>query len=151
MAYEISNYAVKATFVAGEDLSTKQYHPVIIKPATTMSGVTTPSDGTVVALSTILGNDLDKRVVGILQNAPLAGQEAEVVLVGVTKIKLTDLPVQAGEHTGVVSSPTGYAVTSDQPYGNFSFMAFGIALTNAAAGEIATVAISTPSIWVQGN
>lgn len=148
MAYEISNYAVKVTLVAGEDLSAKQYTPVIIKPG--VSG--NASDGTVISItSTQAPSDTDKRVVGILQNAPLAGQEAEVVLVGVTKIKTSDLAISAGEHVGVVSGPTGFAVASGAPFGNYSMMAFGLALTSAANGEIATVAISTPSIYVQGN
>lgn len=70
MAYEISNYSIKATFVAGADLSSKQY--TFVKLA---------SDGEVEAVAAI--TDVP---VGVLQNAPTAGQEAEVLIAGGTKL-----------------------------------------------------------------
>ena len=70
MAFEISNYAVKISRVAGADLSAKQYHFVEMA-----------ADGTVTACDN--AGDLP---IGVLQNAPKAGQEAEVLVVGGTKI-----------------------------------------------------------------
>lgn len=70
MAFEISNYAVKITRVAGADLSAKQYHFVEMD-----------TDGTITAC-----NGATDLPIGVLQNAPLAGQEAEVLVVGGTKV-----------------------------------------------------------------
>ena len=94
MAFEISNYAVKITRVAGADLSAKQYHFVEMDS----SGLVTACNG---------AGDLP---IGVLQNAPLAGQEAEVLVVGGTK-------VVAGEAVTTASiigtSATGTAVAKD--------------------------------------
>jgi hypothetical protein len=70
MAYEINNYSVKATFVAGADLSTKQYTFVKLN-----------SSGQVIAVAA----DTDSPI-GVLQNAPTSGQEASVTIVGGTKL-----------------------------------------------------------------
>ena len=70
MAYEINNYSVKATFVAGADLSTKQYTFVKLN-----------SSGQVIAVAA----DTDSPI-GVLQNAPIAGAEASVTIVGGTKL-----------------------------------------------------------------
>ena len=70
MAYEINNYSVKATFVAAEDLSTKQYTFVKLN-----------SSGQVVAVSG--ATDIP---IGVLQNNPVSGAEASVLIVGGTKI-----------------------------------------------------------------
>ena len=70
MAYEISNYSVKVTLVAGADLSALQYNFVKIN-----------SSGQAVACAA--ATDIP---VGVLQNAPTSGQEAEVLIVGGTKI-----------------------------------------------------------------
>ena len=72
MAYEFSNYAVKVTLVAGEDLSAKQYHFVKIDNGT----------GKAVAVS-----GATDRPIGVVQNNPTSGQEAEVLISGGTKIK----------------------------------------------------------------
>jgi len=70
MAYEINNYSVRATFVAGADLSTKQYTFVKLN-----------SSGQVVAVAA----DTDSPI-GVLQNNPTSGQEASVTIVGGTKL-----------------------------------------------------------------
>lgn len=94
MAFEISNYAVKITRVAGADLSAKQYHFVEMA-----------ADGTITAC-----NGAGDLPIGVLQNAPLSGQEAEVLVVGGTK-------VVAGEAVSTASiigtSATGTAVAKD--------------------------------------
>ena len=70
MAYEISNYSVKVTLVAGADLSSKQYNFVKLNSA-----------GEAIAIAAI--TDVP---VGVLQNAPTSGQEAEVLVSGGTKL-----------------------------------------------------------------
>jgi hypothetical protein len=70
MAYEISNYSVKVTLVAGADLSAKQYNFVKLN-----------GSGEAVAIAAI--TDVP---IGVLQNAPIAGQEAEVLVSGGTKL-----------------------------------------------------------------
>ena len=57
------------TFKAGEDLSGKQYHAVYISAAGTVSAV---DGGT-------------RAPIGILQNAPTSGQDASVMIMGVSK------------------------------------------------------------------
>lgn len=69
MAYEISNYTLKITLEAGEDLSAKQYRFVKI------------SSGKAVACS----GATDKPI-GVLQNSPTSGQEASITVAGGTKI-----------------------------------------------------------------
>jgi hypothetical protein len=70
MAFEISNYAVKISRVAGADLSAKQYHFVEMDAA----GLVTVCNGA------------GDTPIGVLQNAPKQGQEAEVLVVGGTKV-----------------------------------------------------------------
>lgn len=70
MAFEISNYAVKISRVAGADLSADQY-----------KFVEQDSSGNV----TVCNNAGDLPI-GVLQNAPTSGQEAEVLVVGGTKV-----------------------------------------------------------------
>lgn len=70
MAYEINNYSLKITLVAGADLSAAQYKFVEIGAG----GVAT------------VCNAVTDRPIGVLQNAPKEGEEAEVVVSGGTKI-----------------------------------------------------------------
>lgn len=70
MAYEFSNYSVKVTLVAGADLSAAQYKFVKLN-----------SSGQAVLCAA--ATDVP---IGVLQNAPISGQEAEVLIVGGTKI-----------------------------------------------------------------
>ena len=75
MAYEISNYSVKVTLVAAADLSAKQYHFVKLDNTGKAAAVTAITD----------------IPVGVLQNAPTAGQEAEVLVSGGTKLVAGEL------------------------------------------------------------
>ena len=133
MAYEISNYAVKATFVAAVDLTDAQYKFVEFSPTGDTVGVAYSG----------------ANAIGVLQNAPKAGQEAEVVLVGITKVKAISF-IYAGQPV------TCQATATDS--GSLAWSAgdggaiLGKALTNAAAGEIATVAVSTLGAhFIAGN
>ena len=83
MAYEFSNYSVKVTLVAGADLSAKQYYFVKLN-----------SSGQ--AILCAAATDVP---IGVLQNAPTSGQEAEVLIVGGTKLVASaaiTLPAQIG-------------------------------------------------------
>lgn len=75
MAYEISNYSVKVTLVAAADLSALQYHFVKLD-----------NNGLAAAVAAI--TDVP---IGVLQNAPTAGQEAEVLVAGGTKLKASEV------------------------------------------------------------
>lgn len=105
MAYEISNYSVKITLVAGENLSAKQYHFVKLN-----------GSGEAIAVAAITD-----RPIGVLQNAPTAGQEAEVLVVGGTKLV-------AGE------AVTEGAVLSTTSAGRADSIAVGTATTQYILG-----------------
>ena len=124
MAYEFSNYAVKATFVAGEDLSTKQYHFVKLEPST----------GDVILVSAATDRPL-----GVLQNNPTDQQEAEVLMVGGTKV--------AGGGTAAVGTPlfansTGKAVTLAFGSTGTAAYAVGTFITAGVSGATSTAAIA---------
>lgn len=91
MAYEINNYSVRATFVAGADLSTKQYTFVKLN-----------ASGEVIAAAG--ATDIP---IGVLQNNPTSGAEASVTIVGGTKIVAG---AAIGEGALVGTSATGKAV-----------------------------------------
>lgn len=123
MAYEFSNAAVKTTFTAGADLSAKQYTFVKIDNGT--SNVVAVSGAT-------------DRPIGVLQNAPTAGQAAEVCIVGGTKVKVGG-SASAGQPA--FSSASATAVTL--AFGTTGSAAYvvGTFIEAAAAGEIGTVVI----------
>jgi hypothetical protein len=101
MAYEINNYSVRATFVAGEDLSAKQYNFVKLN-----------SSGQVIAVAA----DTDSPI-GVLQNAPVSGAEASVTIVGGTKIVASasqSLPATIG--TASAGKGVARAVTDTTKY-----------------------------------
>ena len=91
MAYEISNYSVKVTLVAAADLSALQYTFVKLN-----------SSGEAAACAS--ATDIP---IGVLQNAPTSGQEAEVLVVGGTKIVAG---AAIGEGALVGTSSAGKAV-----------------------------------------
>jgi hypothetical protein len=122
MAYEISNYSVKITLVAGADLSAKQYNFVKLNS----SGL---------AIACAAATDVP---VGVLQNAPLSGQEAEVLIVGGTKIVAgasITLPANIG------TDATGKAValaTSDTT----KYVVGSLITASGADGNVVTAVIN---------
>ena len=123
MAYEFSNYAVKHTFTAGEDLSAKQYHFVKIDNG----------DGDVVAVSAATD-----RPIGVLQNAPTSGQAADVLIVGGTKIEAGGSasfgePLFASASATAVTLVFGGSASANYAVGTF--------IENAAAGAVTTAVI----------
>ena len=126
MAFEFSNAAVKTSFTAGEDLSAKQYHFVKIDNG----------DGDVVAVS-----GATDRPIGVLQNAPTAGQAAEVTIVG-TKVECGG---SASFGQPLFSSASATAVTLAFGTTASAAYAVGTFIENAAAGAVAAAVIDCAS------
>ena len=124
MAYEFSNYSVKTTLVAGEDLSSKQYHFVKI------------DNGTGKAVAVAAATD---RPFGVLQNNPTSGQEAEVLIVGGTKIECGG-SASAGQ--ALFSSSAATAVTLTFGTTASAAYAVGTFVTSGASGALATAVIA---------
>jgi hypothetical protein len=95
MAYEINNYSLKITLVAGADLSAAQY-----------TFVKLDATGGVIQCSAVTDAPI-----GVLQNNPSSGQEAEVVVAGGTKVKV-GAAITAGnlQTTALGTSAAGLAV-----------------------------------------
>ena len=125
MAYEFSNYSVKATLVAGADLSAKQYNFVKLN-----------SSGQAVAVAA--ATDLP---IGILQNAPLSGQEAEVLISGGSKLVLGGT-VAAAAIVSPSAAGAGVAIVHGTDTTKY---AVGQAITGGASGEIVTVVVNCSS------
>jgi hypothetical protein len=123
MAYEISNYSVKVTLVAGADLSTKQY-----------TFVKLDSSGQAVAASG--ATDIP---IGVLQNAPTSGQEAEVLIVGGTKIVAG---AAIGEGALVGTSAAGKAVALVAGTDTTKYVVGTLLTESAADGNIVTAVIN---------
>jgi hypothetical protein len=123
MAFEFSNYSVKHTFVAGENLSAKQYHFVKIDNG----------DGEVVAVS-----GATDRPIGVLQNTPTAGQAAEVLIVGGTKVECGG---SASYGQPLFASASATAVTL--AFGSTASAAYSVGtfIENATAGTVAAAVI----------
>lgn len=126
MAYEISNYSVKITLVAGADLSAKQYTFVKLN-----------SSGQAVAV-----DGATDRPVGVLQNAPTSGQEAEVLVVGGTKL-VASAAITEGAVVGTNNAGKGAALTVGTDTTRYIL---GTALLEVAAdNEVTTVVINCAS------
>jgi len=122
MAYEISAYAVKTTLVAGADLSAKQFTFVKLN-----------SSGQAIAAAA--ATDVP---VGVLQNAPTSGQEAEVLIVGGTKIvagAAITLPNNIG--TGATGKAVALATTDTTKY-----VVGQLITASAADGDIVTAVVN---------
>ena len=123
MAYEISNYSVKVTLVAGADLPALQYYFVKIN-----------SSGQAVACAA--ATDIP---VGVLQNAPTSGQEAEVLIVGGTKIVAG---AAIGEGALVGTSSAGKAVALVAGTDTTKYVVGTLLTESAADGNIVTAVIN---------
>ena len=120
MAFEFSNYSVKITRVASGDLSASQYR--FVKLSTT--------DLVVVCSG---ATDIP---IGVLQNAPTSGQEAEILIIGGTKVEAGEA-LAIGDALGIVANGRGAAANITTEY------TLGTVLSTAgAAGEIVTAVIN---------
>jgi len=124
MAYEFSAAAVRTTLIAGADLSAKQFHFVEVDNA----------DGTV----DVCDNATD-RPIGVLQNTPKAGEAADVLIVGGSKVAAGGT-ASAGQ--ALFTSASGTAVTlAIGTTGSAAFIV-GSFIEPAAAGAITTAVIN---------
>jgi len=117
MAYEIPDF--KVAFTAGEDLSSAQF-----------KFLTMESDGQV-----DLADAETDIAIGVLQNKPTAGQAAQVMISGITKVE-ADETLAAGNlvHPSADGQAAVFAAGTDT-----TKYCAGIVLEGAAAGQLATV------------
>lgn len=128
MAYEISNYAVKITLVAAADLSSNQYNFVKLDSTGKAAAVTATTD----------------RPIGILQNAPTLGQEAEVLVVGGSKL-VAGGAIGEGAVIGTSAAGKGSALTIGGTSGT-AFYILGTSLDEvSAANSVSTVVVNCAS------
>jgi hypothetical protein len=123
MAYEFSNYSVKVTLVAGGDLSALQYTFVKLN-----------SSGEAVAAAA--ATDIP---IGVLQNAPTSGQEAEVLIVGGTKI-VAGAAISEGALVG--TSSTGKAVALVAGTDTTKYVVGTLLTESGASGDIVTAVVN---------
>lgn len=123
MAYEISNYSVKVTLVAGADLSAAQYKFVKLN-----------SSGQAVVCSS--ATDIP---IGVLQNDPASGAEAEVLVIGGTKI-IAGAAIAEGAQVG--TSTAGKAVALTAGTDTTKYVAGALLTESGADGEIVTAVIN---------
>lgn len=126
MAYEISNYSVKVTLVAASDLSSSQYKFVKLNSSGEAAAIAANTD----------------RAIGVLQNAPTAGQEAEVLVVGGTKLVAGEAIAE-----GAVLSTTSAGKADSITVGSATTQyILGTALTEVSNdGEIFTAVVNCAS------
>lgn len=123
MAYEIATAnAVKITLVAAADLSAAQYKFVKLD-----------SNGKAAAIAA--ATDLP---IGVLQNAPAAGEEAEILVAGGTKIKLGG-NVAAAAVISPKNDGTAVAIAAGTDTTKY---AVGQCLAGGASGEVGTALIN---------
>lgn len=126
MAYEISNYAVRITLKAAADLSGSQYCFVKLDASGNAALCSAATD----------------KPIGVLQNQPISGKEASILVEGGTKVKAS-AAVAIGASVGTTS--TGTAVTLAQGTDTTKYVV-GTALTAAgAANELFTALVSCAS------
>jgi hypothetical protein len=125
MAFEASQ-PLKHTFVAAGDLSAKQYHFVKLD-----------TDGKVVIVAAIT----DKPI-GVLQNNPASGEEAEVVICGITKVS-ADSSINEGDLIG--TSSDGQADTIAAGTDTTVYVVGQCLLAAGAAARIGTIVVNCAS------
>ena len=123
MAYEISNYSVKVTLVAAADLSALQYTFVKLDSAGKVAAAAAATD----------------IPIGVLQNAPTSGQEAEVLVVGGTKIVAG---AAIGEGALVGTSSTGKAVALVAGTDTTKYVVGTLLTESGASGDVVTAVIN---------
>ena len=122
MAYEIPVFC--HSFTAAADLSDKQFHFVKLTANDTINVCDAVTDVPV----------------GVLQDAPEAGQAAEVMLVGISKVS-SDAALTAGNLIG--TSADGQADAKVAGTDTTNYVVGQVLSGTGAAGELATVAINT--------
>lgn len=127
MAYEVSNYSLRITLEAAADLSSAQYCFVKLD-----------SNGK----AALLTSATDKPI-GVLQNQPIAGKEASIVVEGGTKVKAS-AGITLGASIGSTTSNTG-AVTLVQGTDTTKYVCGTALQTCSNAGELIACVVSCAS------
>lgn len=125
MAYEISNYTLRITLEAGADLSAAQYKFVKI------------SSG-----KAILCAAATDAPIGVLQNSPVSGGEASIVVAGGTKI-VASAAIAAGVVIGTAS--TGKADAKVAGTDTTEYAVGTVILGSGADADILTAVINCAS------
>ena len=126
MAYEISNNSLKITLPAGADLSTKQYYFVKVN-----------SSG-----NAVLCAAATDAPIGVLQNSPISGAEASIVVVGGTKL-VAGAAIAAGIKIGTDSA--GKADAKVAGTDTTEYTVGQVLLASGADAEILTAVINCAS------
>lgn len=126
MAYEISNNSLKITLPAGADLSTKQYYFVKVN-----------SSG-----NAVLCAAATDAPIGVLQNNPISGAEASIVVVGGTKI-VAGAAIAAGIKIGTDSA--GKADAKVAGTDTTEYTVGQVLLASAADADVLTAVINCAS------
>lgn len=122
MAY-FASQPLKLTMSAGADLSAKQFYFVKISAANTVVVCSAATD----------------KPIGVLQNAPVSGASAEIVVVGVTKIN-ADAALSAGNLIG--TSGDGQADAKTPGTDTTEYTVGQMLTATGAAGVIGTAVIN---------
>lgn len=116
----------KSTFKANADLSGKQFHIVKLTANNTVDVCSAATD----------------RPVGILQNTPKAGEAAEVLWSGISKLKVgAGAAIAGGDPVGTDASGQGDTKVYGTDTTNF---VVAECVEGAAAGNICTVLVNIP-------
>ena len=126
MAYEISNNSLKITLPAGADLSTKQYYFVKVN-----------SSG-----NAVLCAAATDAPIGVLQNNPISGAEASIVVVGGTKL-VAGAAIAAGIKIGTDSA--GKADAKVAGTDTTEYTVGQVLLASGADAEVLTAVINCAS------
>ena len=130
MAYEIANYSVKITLIAGADLSSNAQYRFVKLNASGQA---------------ILCSATTDRAIGVLQNNPVSGGEAEVLVSGGTKLVASAAITIANGYLSTANDGRAAAVVAGTDTTRY---VFGQLLTaSGAAGDIVTAVVhcSTPA------
>ena len=118
MAYE-SPLVTIGTFTAAADLSSKQYHFVVLASATTVNVCSAITD----------------LPIGILQNNPESGEQAVVQIFGISKV-VADGTIAAARWIGTSADSQAAGIT---PGSDTTVYVMGQAIQAASAGETFTM------------
>lgn len=126
MATEISNYAVRITLKAAADLTGAQYCFVKLDSSGNAALCSAATD----------------KPIGVLQNQPLSGKEAAIVVEGGTKLRAS-AAIAIGASIGTTS--TGTAVTLTQGTDTTKYVVATALTAATAASELVSAVVSCAS------
>lgn len=130
MAIELSGFKISA--IAGENLSNMQYHWVKISANNTV----------------LMATELTDMPCGILQNNPVEGLAAEIMVIGISKLQLHAGAIAFGVLVG--TDGDGHGITVD-PDGANDYYYCGQIIMGAGANEIASALINCAAPVIQSG